>query len=381
MLGLGSQDDMQEDSEPGNKYAGAISPRQNPPAWVVSTLDIERAIKTLSCEYGRVPSDSEIAQQLNVNLADYRLALHHRRGRQNDDADSEGTAPAELKQLEATARSVEPGGGSLFHGQFSNADESRECLSEESVSPGNSREWIISAPAIERSIRSLNAKYGRAPTELEIATELGIGLTLYWETLSHLKDLEIGMLCAARGDGDDEWMAYTGAGVEGDARFRCLRSEMQAFFRGAVRRLPTMERLVISLSYSEDLYEKAISVILELPESTVCNVRTSAILHLRASLPDPNMQVTPRMRGLLPGPDNGRSSRETLEKAEVRGADSADVTVSGRQSGFLPSGQPWECLGEHASLDRRFRSWYLLDDEQKLIQIKRLEHYRLDLEL
>jgi DNA-directed RNA polymerase specialized sigma subunit len=380
-LRLASEDDMQEDSKRGNKYAEAISARQNCPAWMVSTLEIERAIKTLSCEYGRIPSDSEIAQQLHVDLADHRLALHHREGRESDDSDSEETAQAELNQLEASARSVEPGRGSLFPSRFPNADHSRECLPEDAVSPGNSPEWIISAPTIERAIRSLSAEHGRAPTELEIATELRIDLTLYWETLSHLKDIEIGMLYAAREGADDEWMAYGGDGVEGDVLFRCLRSEMQALFRGAIRNLPTMERLVITLSYSEHLYDKSISVILELPESAVCNIRTSAILHLRASLPNPLLQVAPRVRGLLPGPDDGRTSRETPEQTQVPEPGGADVTVHGEQSGLLQRGQPWECLGEHASWKRDFRSWYLLDDEQKLIQIKRLEHYHLDLEL
>jgi DNA-directed RNA polymerase specialized sigma subunit len=367
---------MQQDSKRGKQYAGAISPRQNPPAWMVSTLDIERAIKTLSCEYGRVPSDSEIAQQLHVDLADYRLALRDADNRDNDDSYSDEMAAEDVKQLKASASSDEPDGGPPFQSLFSSADQSRECLSEESVSPGNSREWIISAPTIERAIRSLNARYGRAPTELEIATELRIDLTLYWETLSHLKDLEIGMLYAARGCADDEWMAYGGDGVEGDVLFRCLRSEMQALFRSAIRNLPRMERLVITLTYSEHLGEKSISVVLELPESAVCNIRKSAILHLRASLPDPGLQLAPHARRLLSGSGDGKTG-----KARLHQTDKADVTIRGEQNGLLPSGQPWECLGQHASWKRNFRSWYLLDDEQKLIQIQRLEHYRLDLEL
>jgi hypothetical protein len=168
--------------------------------------------------------------------------------------------------------------------------------------------------------------------------------------------------------------------VEGDVLFRCLRSEMQALFRGAIRNLPTMERLVISLTYSEYLYDKSISVILELPESAVCNIRTSAILHLRASLPNPSLQLRPRVRGLLSGPGDGGTSNEILENTQLRDLDDADVTVHGRQSGLLSSGKPWGCLGDHASWKRNFRSWYQLDDEQKLTQIKRLEHYHLDLE-
>ena len=281
---------------------------------MISTVDIERAISTLSCEYGRVPSDSEIAQRLHVDLADYRLALRYEESRENDDSYSDEVIEADVKQLKTSARSDEPDRGCLFPSHLSEADQSREPRSEESVSPSNSREWIISAPIIERAIRSLNARYGRAPTELEIATELRIDLTLYWETLSHLKDLEIGMLYAARGGADDEWMAYGGDGVEGDVLFRCLRSEMQALFRGAIRNLPRMERLVITLTYSEHLGEKSISVVLELPESTVCNIRKSAILHLRASLPDPWLQLAPHVRRLLSGPDDGKTGKARLHE-------------------------------------------------------------------
>jgi RNA polymerase sigma factor for flagellar operon FliA len=217
---------------------------------MVSTLDIQRAIKTLSCAYGRAPTDSEIAQRLCIDLTDYRLALRHWESLENGESYTDEVAEAEVEQLEACARSNELDGVPSLPRQLPHANGARECLPEEAISPISSPEWIISAPTIERAIRSLSAKWGRPPTELEIAGELRIDLTLYWETLSHLKDLEIGMLYAARGGADDEWMAY-GTGVEGDVLFRCLRSEMQALFRGAIRNLPTMERLVISLTYSE----------------------------------------------------------------------------------------------------------------------------------
>ena len=182
------------------------------------------------------------------------------------------------------------------------------CLPTDAASPNNSSAWIISAPEIERAIRRLNAELGRSPTDIEIAAKLNISLSFYQQALSHLKDLEIGMLrVEPLSDSGEEWMAYLPDGAEGDVLFRCLRFEMQGVFANAIRNLPRMEKLVISFYYSKCIYDKSISVILELPESAITNIRTSAYLHIRASLPNPHLQVRPRVRGLLSAPSNESS--------------------------------------------------------------------------
>jgi hypothetical protein len=256
------------------------------------------------------------------------------------------------------------------------------CLPTGAASPNNSSAWIISAPEIERAIRRLCAELGRSPTDIELAAKLNISLSFYQQALSHLKDLEIGMLrVEPPSDSGEEWMAYLPDGAEGDVLFRCLRFEMQGVFANAIRNLPRMEKLVISFYYPKCIYDRSISVILELPESAITNIRTSAYLHIRASLPNPHLQVRPRVRGLLSAPSNESSPGGNNETAKVRNSDNADVTVCGSQSGSLQTGQPWEFVDGQAKWNRDFRSWYSLDVDHNLNQIRREEHYQLKLEM
>jgi DNA-directed RNA polymerase specialized sigma subunit len=370
---------MQEDLGRSRCHPVALFQQQSAPAWMVSATDIQRAIQTLSCASGRVPTDSEIAQLLRIDLADYRLALRHLERGESSCVRTDEVAEAEAKpQVSSDILRAGP----LFAPALASTDGNRGCLYEGTCSSCSSGEWIISAPEIEAAIRRLSAKCGRPPTDREVAEDLHIDLKFYWETLSHLKDLEMGMLYAAHDPGsDDEWLAYGTNSVEGDLLFRCLRSEMHALFRSAIRNLPTLERLVITLTYSEDIYDKSISVILQLPETSVWRIRKSAFLRLRASIPNPELQIRPRVQRLLTRTAESDTSEGTHAQAALdHDTNHADVTVHGQQDGMFPSGHPWESLGDNASWNRHFSSWYRLDEEQKLTQIKRLEHYRLDLE-
>jgi len=368
---------MQEDIQPNRYRARVLTPRQSAPAGMVSTFDVDSAIQPLSPKSGRASTETEIPEELRIGLTDYRPALCNQEDLETDELYTEQSAQAE--EGEVRFFSNQPQKGPFFARPIAQAEDGPECLPKDATSPPSSPHWIISAPDVERAIRRLYPKCGRAPTEVEIAEELRIDLTLYRETLSHLKDLEIGILYAERkADLGEEWMVYAPDG-DGDVLFRCLRSEMQALFRDAICNLPRMERLVITLTYSEDLYDKSLSVILELPEPAISNIRTSAILHLRASLPHPELQIGPRVQGLLSAPNNGGTTGGNDESAKISA--NADVTVYGHQSGLLQKGRPWERLGDPASWSRKFRSWYSLNEDQTLTHIGRQEHYNLKLSL
>ena len=78
------------------------------------------------------------------------------------------------------------------------------CLSPAVAPPQSVPSWHVSAPDLEREIQALSAKLGRAPTEIEIAEELRIGLTDSWQTPDYLDAPEIGTLHDERSDESDE---------------------------------------------------------------------------------------------------------------------------------------------------------------------------------
>jgi RNA polymerase sigma factor for flagellar operon FliA len=149
------------------------------------------------------------------------------------------------------------------------------------------RELRRKGRAVEDSIRTLTAKLGRAPTEIEIAAELGTDLESYQMLLGELKGLEIGTLHLERNeDSGEEELAYVPGRPEEDPLFRCLRGEMEERLTGAIQDLPERERLVMTLYYYEEMTMREIGMALGVVESRVSQIHASAVLHLRSALSD-----------------------------------------------------------------------------------------------
>jgi RNA polymerase sigma factor FliA len=147
--------------------------------------------------------------------------------------------------------------------------------------------------AIEGTIRGLTAQFGRAPTESEIAEDLGQSLEEYQKTLSELKGLEIGSLHAQRNeDSGEEELAYVPGPQSDDPLFSCMRAEMRDLLQSAIEELPENERLVLTLYYYEELTMKEIALVLNVTASRISQIRSSAILHMRAKLESTAMPVT-----------------------------------------------------------------------------------------
>jgi RNA polymerase sigma factor for flagellar operon FliA len=162
------------------------------------------------------------------------------------------------------------------------------------------RELRRKGRAVEEAIRTLTSRSGRAPTENEIAAELGTTLESYHQLLGDLKGLEIGTLHLERNeDSGEEELAYIPGRPDEDPLFRCLRGEMEGRLTGAIQDLPERERLVMTLYYYEEMTMREIGMALGVVESRVSQIHASAVLHLRSALSDlssRNQPSPPRTR-------------------------------------------------------------------------------------
>jgi RNA polymerase sigma factor for flagellar operon FliA len=177
--------------------------------------------------------------------------------------------------------------------------------------------------AVEEAIRALTSRLGRAPSENEIAAELGTSLDAYQQLLGDLKGLEIGTLHLERNeDSGEEELAYIPGRPDEDPLFRCLRGEMEGRLTGAIQDLPERERLVMTLYYYEEMTMREIGMALGVVESRVSQIHASAVLHLRSALSDlssRSAQNPPRSRrGKVPeraGQSNPRSPANSINSA------------------------------------------------------------------
>jgi len=147
------------------------------------------------------------------------------------------------------------------------------------------RELRRKGRAVEEAIRSVTQRVGRAPSEQEIAREMGSTLGEYQLLLGDLKGLEIGSLHMERSeDSGDEELAYIPGSPEDDPLFRCLKGEMKQRLADAIDELPEKERMVLTLYYYEELTMKEIGLTLGVVESRVSQIHSSAVLRLRMAL-------------------------------------------------------------------------------------------------
>jgi RNA polymerase sigma factor for flagellar operon FliA len=111
-------------------------------------------------------------------------------------------------------------------------------------------------------------------------------LAAYRRLLAELDGIEVGTLHSRRRKGSaEEDIVDLGSWPEGGSRLRVQRADMQEKLTDAIRNLPERERLVLNLSFYENLTLKDIALMLDEPEPR-SQIHASAILYLRSQLSD-----------------------------------------------------------------------------------------------
>lgn len=138
---------------------------------------------------------------------------------------------------------------------------------------------------LQEAIRSLSIKLGRTPTEVEVSEEMGLSLAVLHQLTGELKNLTVSSLDADldEGEGDPE-VSSVPAGSGYDPLLRCIAGENRERLAAAIDLLPERERLVLTLSYFEEMTLKEIGATLGVVESRVSQLRSAAITRLRSHL-------------------------------------------------------------------------------------------------
>jgi len=138
------------------------------------------------------------------------------------------------------------------------------------------------AKQIQAAMAGLEQKLHRAPTEEEIAAELGIGLKDYQESLLELQSVTIGSLDAATREGDSRTMLhYLADGEEKSPAHLLERAELQKLIQEGLEKMPKVERLVLDLYYRQEQNIREIAPILDLHITRISQIKAQAVLRLR----------------------------------------------------------------------------------------------------
>ena len=139
---------------------------------------------------------------------------------------------------------------------------------------------------VEQAYGHLCGVLGRAPTENEIARELGLQLRELQSLLAELDGLELGSLRieSPHGGREEDLLDYLPSQSEETPFFACLRSEQKQLLAEAIAELPEKERKVLSLYYYDELTMKEVGATLGIGESRVSQIHSLAMVRLRARL-------------------------------------------------------------------------------------------------
>ena len=145
------------------------------------------------------------------------------------------------------------------------------------------------ARAFERTNVKLEAKLQRAPTDDEMANELGISVQDFQDALVQISNSTIVAL-------DELWNVSDASGDQVslldtlpdrgalDPQQMVDQSELRDRIADAIAALPEREKLVIALYYYENLTLREIGEVLGVTESRVSQLHTKAVLRLRSKL-------------------------------------------------------------------------------------------------
>lgn len=150
--------------------------------------------------------------------------------------------------------------------------------------------------SVEKAFAKLEAREGRAPSDDEVAAELGWTESQFQQVLSQISVVgmaaldEILMVGGDRGEaltlGDT--IADSGHGPTGAFEV----TEVRQMLSQAINGMPEREKVVLTLYYYENLTLAEIGRVLGVTESRVCQIHTKAMIQLRS-----------RMAGLDRDPD------------------------------------------------------------------------------
>lgn len=139
---------------------------------------------------------------------------------------------------------------------------------------------------LEQAISDCKGRFGRDPSETEIAEQLGVSLETLHRLLGDLRGLDIGSLPSESSEagGGGESFQSKACSTEGDPFQRTLRSEMTDLLSKVIGELPDREREVLALYHFEELTMKEVGAVLGIGESRVSQIHTTALLRLRVRL-------------------------------------------------------------------------------------------------
>jgi RNA polymerase sigma factor for flagellar operon FliA len=159
-----------------------------------------------------------------------------------------------------------------------------------------SQDWLprsvrSKTKSIEQAIHQLGHRLLRAPTEAEIADELGLPLANYQELLEEARGVQVihyedlaredsaHPLERAQQSDDTDKPAHWANPLN-----KLVSQGLKRALTVAIQGLPEREQLLLSLQFEQDLNQKEIGAVMGITEGRVSQLRSQAVARIRTAL-------------------------------------------------------------------------------------------------
>jgi RNA polymerase sigma factor FliA len=142
------------------------------------------------------------------------------------------------------------------------------------------------ARSIERAFSKLESTLHRAPTDAELAVELGQTEDELARTLTKIHSAGVAALddVVASDRSETTTLGDTLPDTEDGPADRLEAEELKIQLANSIAALPEREKIVLGLYYYENMTLAEIGTVLGVTESRICQIHTKAVIHLRARM-------------------------------------------------------------------------------------------------
>lgn len=139
--------------------------------------------------------------------------------------------------------------------------------------------------SIEQALSRLEQKFGRAPSEREVAAEMGVALERYQEMLAEARGAQLVYAEDFNEEGSGEsFFDRRASVVEEDPLTQLKDARFRSALIAAIEKLPEREKKVMGMYYEQELNFREIAAVLNVTESRICQLHSQAIARLRGKL-------------------------------------------------------------------------------------------------
>ena len=140
---------------------------------------------------------------------------------------------------------------------------------------------------VEQSVRSLEQRLGRAPTEPEIAKNLDLSITEYHSLLDDARGAQLFYYDElTMEEGGESYLERMIASPTGDPLAMLHDERFRQALAGSIGKLPEREKHLMGMYYEQDMNFREIAAVFGVTESRVCQLHGQAVTRLRAMLAD-----------------------------------------------------------------------------------------------